>query len=64
MKVKLLRKVRKRYRINLIESVSPYSSDIHKAIANEAGVPFYEVSDTQDRFSIRTTFYKVKKMML
>jgi len=65
MKVKLLKKVRKRFIINRIDSLSNSSMRIEDRVdvdfAKRNGFPFYEVIDKEDGYGFRYRVFKSEK---
>jgi hypothetical protein len=58
MKVKLLKKVRKRYKITIVTSVSNKSADFfYRRAKSRFGLPFFVFYDNEDRFGIRTSAF-------
>lgn len=47
MKTRLLKKVRKRYSIIRIDEIASNASDVHRYLASEYGLPFYEVREPE-----------------
>lgn len=58
MKVKLLRKIRKRYKITKIDENASNVSDSYKAVEAEFGLPFYVLQDTHDKWEFYTICFK------
>lgn len=57
MKVKLLRKVRKRYKITRIDENSSNVGGVYKSIENDLGLPFFVLEDNR-YIGIYTKFFK------
>lgn len=58
MKTKLLKKVRRRYFITKINSLSLSEGEVLLAISNEFGFPFYIVGDNRSVLGLRDKYYK------
>ena len=58
MKVKLLKKVRKRYSITRVDKLASNSGDVYSKIAETKGLPFFVLIDNEDSFCWRTRYYK------
>ena len=58
MKVKLLKKIRKRYIITKVEENASNAGDVYKAVEKEFGLPFYVLEDSYDDWGLYTKFFK------
>jgi hypothetical protein len=58
MKVKLLKKIRKRYSITRIDTLASNEGEIYSWYAINWGLPFFVLDDNEDCFGVRTKFYK------
>ncbi len=57
MKVKLLKKIRKRFEIHRYDELSSNPSEILLSVVARVGLPFYMVKDNQDAFRYSTKFF-------
>jgi len=57
MKVKLLKKVRKRYAITKVDSLASNACSTYKAATEEFGLPFYIFRDKEDDFGLYTRYF-------
>lgn len=51
MKVKLLKKVRKRFQIFRIDEIASNSTKLQRECVKDWGLPFYQIKDTEDIYS-------------
>lgn len=58
MKVKLLKKIRKRYKITKVEVNASNAGNVYKAVEKEFGLPFYVLEDSFDDWGLYTKFFK------
>ena len=58
MKVKLLKKVRKRYTITRVDKNGRQASDLYQAVEDQLGLPFFVMEDTHDYFGYHAKFVK------
>ena len=58
MKVKLLKKVRKRYSITRVDELASNAGECYCHIAKSYGLPFFVLNDNEDCFGWRDGYYK------
>lgn len=58
MKVKLLKKVRKRYSIARIDELASNAGNVYKGMGKSLGLPFFVLEDQNDSFGYQTEFFK------
>lgn len=68
MKIRLLKKIRKRYEINRIDELASNATEIERIAENENGLPFYELVDIKDYrwgyYSLHRTLQSAKDTLL
>lgn len=58
MKTRLLKKIRKRYTITIIEELASNECDFYKSAKKEYGLPFFVLEDNKDPLGMFTEHFK------